>query len=523
MNRCFVSFVEVYLWYQILFSRQWLTPRCISCSLFYVPQENLLENLTKVNEDSHRRRHRGDKDKGKGPAAFLELDVDCTDPYGRYDIDADGKGSGPANADEFGPDDEDNPGKLPIRRATVFVATASPFSDQPTSVLSAAVSSSARIGRDGAQAITISRALDVAAAIPRGTRLDDLLELLFPAGTGALESASSSPDRRQEAEDILDVTISYLRRVHLFSFYNGCTSADNLGDVLGGKHPSSTIHLRLSGADEILKKAEEEAEAPFDEGKPETDPKGCTAEDGSASVTKDLLVRRLDESISKALEEMTSSVIAASSDDCPVDDKTNVLAKEIEAAEEAVTPTWINDHALVDEDGRARCSFHFCRKLFKDRKFLEKHLVKKHSEHLRAEKAKCHDGHMMKAWDAEEVRPVPPVLVDCGSRFGMVPSNVVGAEPVAEDPEPGLWAKEEERRAKIEEEQRQRRERRAAAAEADGDMDDGLGAGSKRPRGASGNFVDVDDMQDEKVELSFEAIEVPVPQPKKKKKKRKLL
>ena len=30
-------------------------------------------------------------------------------------------------------------------------------------------------------------------------------------------------------------------------------------------------------------------------------------------------------------------------------------------------------------------------------------------------------------------------------------------------------------------------------------------------------------MQDEKVELSFEAVEVPVPQPKKKKKKRKLL
>ena len=129
---------------------------------------------------------------------------------------------------------------------------------------------------------------------------------------------------------------------------------------------------------------------------------------------------------------------------------------------------------------------------------------------------------MMKAWDAEEVRSVPPVLVDCGSRFGMVPSHVVGAEPMAEDPEPGLWAKEEERRAKIEEEQRLRRERRAAAAEADGEMDDGLGAGSKRPREAA-NFVDVDDMQDEKVELSFEAVEVPVPQPKKKKKKRKLL
>ena len=391
------------------------------------------------------------------------------------------------------------------------------------SVLSAAVSSSSRIGKDGVHAITIARALDVAAAVPRGTRLDDLLELLFPAGTGALDSAVTNPSHQHEAEDILDVTIAYLRRVHLFSFYNGCTSADGLGNVLAGKHPAGTIHLRLSGADEILKKASEEAEGPPEDiqdtaGTPADETaEGDAAE--SSQAAKDLLVKRLDESVSRALEEVTSSVIAASSDDCPVDEKTNAVAKEIEAAEEAVTPTWIDNHSLVDSDGKARCSFHFCRKLFKDRKFLEKHLLKKHSEHLRAEQAKCHDAHMMKYWDAEEERPVPPLLVDCGTRFGLVPSAVHGADrPMVDDPEPQLWAKEEERREKIEEEQRKQRERRAAAAGDDG-MDGGMGAGMKRPR----DFVDPDEMVDEKVELSFDAVDVPVPKPKKKKKKKRSL
>ncbi len=40
---------------------------------------------------------------------------------------------------------------------------------------------------------------------------------------------------------------------------------------------------------------------------------------------------------------------------------------------------------VLDEDGRVRCSLHFCHKLFKDRAFLLKHLLKKQSNQLRAE------------------------------------------------------------------------------------------------------------------------------------------
>ena len=40
--------------------------------------------------------------------------------------------------------------------------------------------------------------------------------------------------RRQRTEDMLDVSIAYLRRVHLFTFYNGCHSLDNVRSIIAG-------------------------------------------------------------------------------------------------------------------------------------------------------------------------------------------------------------------------------------------------------------------------------------------------
>lgn len=169
----------------------------------------------------------------------------------------------------------------------------------------------------------------------------------------------------------------------------------------------------------------------------------------------------------------------------------------------------------------ARCSFHWCKKLFKDKAFLQKHLLKKHSDHLRAECAKCHDQSMMIAWDNDENRPVPPILVDCGAKFGNVPSAVVGSHtPMANDPEPQLWKEEEERMAE-EERRRQEQEEEERLAEeerrrAEQRRQEAM-AGEKR----KGNYVDVDDMVEEKVELKLDDVAV-VP-PAKKKKKKKLL
>jgi hypothetical protein len=232
-----------------------------------------------------------------------------------------------------------------------------------------------------------------------------------------------------------------------------------------------------------------------------------------------MLVTRLNDSIAKALKRVES--LAGQGPSCLIDPETDAAARDIDSTEQTARDEWIENHGILDEDGRARCSFHNCRKLFKDRAFLHKHLLKKHSDQLRAECAKCHDGPMMAAWDNDERRPVPPVLIDCGSKFGLVPTPVVGSDrPMATDPEPELWKAEQERLA---EEERRYREREEAARAAEEERERrrkemaNANAGEKR----KSNFVDPDDMVEEKVELSFENVEVVAPPPKKKKKKKK--
>lgn len=413
------------------------------------------------------------------------LDIECSDPYGRMEYDADGKGGAPADGLA-----------IPERKATVRVQRYQAPS-HPCAVLSAALSSKSRIARDKKAAILMARALDVNKQIPTECRLDELLESLTD----------------QPEEDVLDVAIAYLRRVHLFSFYNGCSMADGLAEVWTGKHASSTIHLRLQNADDLLAEtapppAMEMAEEPKTEKGGDDKDKANEQDDSAAHEPpppppKDLLVQRLDDSIAKALEDCNDWINAGG--DLVVDAETDAAALAIVEAEQALVDTWMQNHALLDDDQRARCSFHFCHKLFKDSSFLYKHLLKKHGEFLLAEQAKCHDEAMMQAWDAEEHRPVPEILMDCGANFGLVAVAVFGREPDCVDPEPGLWQKEEERRQR-EADQRQRRDELRQQA---------------RKESAQA-FVDVDDMKEEKVELSFENVAVPVLN-KKKKKKRKLL
>ena len=434
---------------------------------------------------------RKEKDREGKHRAIIPLDVECSDSYGRLDVDADGKGGAP----------EDGVG-VPPRKSTVWVNTQ--YKPPAVQVLSAAISSKERLGRDKEAAIMMARALDVAKDIPSDKRLDEVLDTLFGANRNSEEADDASL-----IEDTLDVAVAYLRRVHLFSFYNGSTFASSVADLLSGKHAAGTIHLRLKNADEIL------AEDIVDH-------------TSNSPAPKDLLVSRLDASIEEALEKCNQWINAGGA--TLVSEREDQEAAELEQAEDEWKATWLENHAIIDDDGRARCSFHFCHKLFKDTTFLRKHLQKKHKEFLRAEQAQLHDEYMMKAWDGEDKRPVPAVLVDCGANFDLVPSPVVGAEPMAVDPEPELWRKEEERRKLEEELQQQRQEQRRQNREHRPDHHHNQ---SQQPGGEERrntprerpvkNFVDVDDMKEEKVEMAFDNIDVPVQPPKKKKKKKRLL
>ena len=446
----------------------------------------------------------------------LELVVECSDAYGRLEVDADGKGGEPEER-----------GGVPPRKASVWISTRSLTPN--VQVLSAALSSTKRIQDDQIAALNLAKAYDNRRDVPPECRLETLLPKAVP---NIVEDGDSSPSP-QAVEDALDVTIAYLRRVHTFSYYNGCQSAPRVAEVFNGNHAVSTIHLRLAGADEMLLPEPIKGAAP------------ATMEtENNASPKVDLLVKRLNDSIERALKEsegwITTPASTETPDDLPatciiINKEVDGQAKDIKYQETQVEGGWMEDHALIDEDGRARCAFHFCRKLFKDSSFLKKHLIKKHSEFLRAEIAKCHDSYMMASWDGQSQRPVPPILVDCGHRFGLKPSPVLGAaEPLAADPEPELWKREEERREMEEKEAEARRERYNNSQNyhnnnnnnsnimndgpsLDAALSDGRGQGRKT------NFEDVDDMKVEKVEIAFDKIEIPVQPPKKKKKKKRLL
>ena len=418
------------------------------------PSESAIDHVLHQLDRTH-----GSNVPRKDGDLFFYADVDCSDPYGRLEYDTDGKGGAPPDGLA-----------VPPSKATIRLCKykASEYCNKAV-LLSSVLSSPTRLARDKGSAILLARALDVAKQIPTECRLDEVLEHVNQSSTGPT-------DGTEDDANILDLAIAYLRRVHLFSFYT-CTRADSFASVLAGEQAASNIHLRIKDAEAI---------------------------DGS----DDLLVKRFDEKISKALEEDCNAWINSGA--FVVDDQVDQDAATIAQQEQDAIGRWMEDHSILDEDNRARCSFHFCHKLFKDPTFLHKHLLKKHGEYLVGEQAKCHDAYMMKAWDAQEDRNVPDILVDCGNKFGLVPTPVFGREPDCVDPEPERWRAAEERRIRAEEDRQRRREENRNAT-----------TSGVNPQKRSAAFVDVDDMKEEKIELSFDNI--PDPVKKKKKKKRKLL
>lgn len=442
---------------------------------------------------------------------ILELEIECSDPYGRTELDGDGRGGLLKETKEAGMNEAAS--IVPIRHVLVFVSSYSAAQTQSLAVLSASISSKSRYSDDRKAAVDIAKRLDIARDIPVHSRLssvlnklfgNDILKMLQP---GDIESYS---DIIQIEQDVLDVTIAYLRRVHLFSFYNGCIASESIGSTLSGTHPTSTVHLRLHDADFILQKAREDNAEMYGDLAADNIVKSVPSD---ANEPKDMLVMRLDASIAKAIDVFSSVDESGFTNPFVVNEIIDPLASEIESMEEKKKTSWLQDHSLIDEDQRARCSFHFCRKLFKDAAFLTKHLLKKHGEHLRAEIAKCHDQYMMGWWEEDHQRPAPPVLVDCGPKFGLIECNLQEEkEPFVVDPEPELWLKEQERKRKKEEDENKYH----ASKEEKYDHSSSNIEESFR----NDNFDDVDNMKDERIELHFEHIQ---PSKKSKKKKKKLL
>ena len=249
---------------------------------------------------------------------------------------------------------------------------------------------------------------------------------------------------------------------------------------------------------------------------------------GGQNLSIELLSEYLNEITSNASSINAAANAGISHSTTEEGDQDDVL-QEMLAKEDMVKQTWISEHTILADNGqgRARCAFRYCAKLFKSAGFLEKHLLKKHASELKLEQLKVHDAYIMRGWEQDPIRScLPKMCMDCGYDIGFREVPVVGVVPpttedgdldndqeqtdkvmlTCHDPEPELakqYAADQERRM-------------AKRRNKGGNYNNHSG------HGGGAVIVDVDDMVEEKVELKFKVGDGSFPVKKKKRKKKSL-
>lgn len=297
-------------------------------------------------------------------------------------------------------------------------------------------------------ALTLSGMMDVNEAAEIKQKLTTLSIMISRALDTETKLATNNSGIDALVDPDLEVVAAYLRRVHYFDVASA--KQLNLSDIIGG---AALPEMKIGGQ-------------------------------SGMDVAK----------LSAFLDHITGTEASMSKNLS----KTDEVIQEMHSKEEMVKQTWVSDHCVLTEDGRARCAFRYCTKLFKSASFLEKHLFKKHFDEMKREQLKMHDNYIMKQWELDSDRKCLPLLcIDCGLDFGMREVVVKGSAPSVQcvDPEPELMlARGEQERQNVERLKQQELSR-----------------------------VDVDDMVEEKVKLKFDKLaEDSFPIKKKKKKKRKI-
>jgi hypothetical protein len=234
-------------------------------------------------------------------------------------------------------------------------------------------------------------------------------------------AAKYSTDRQK-----LDVTIAYLRRVHHYIYYAGVQCLD-MGDIMHA-HPALFCRPEPSTRDLEEEKARQEAAAAATStaeaaaegsaGKEEGAAKDAAAPsdengDKEAPAASALLptpppkaiggwAAQLDEKVKAYLEELEPEAVAAKRA------KDKALVDEIEAREEtALDSTYANYGEKAGDDGKHRCRL--CTKLFKAMDFVKKHIRNKHPELVVDKIAEVGETYMWEQYREDEQRPMPPI------------------------------------------------------------------------------------------------------------------
>ncbi|KAE8901172.1 hypothetical protein PF005_g17915 [Phytophthora fragariae] len=251
--------------------------------------------------------------------------------------------------------------------------------------------------------------------------LDDRLfhgaeEKLARFGIEALLVSEEVAQNYSTDKQKLDVVVAYLRRVHHYIYYAGVQCLD-MGDIMHA-HPALFCRPPPSARDIEEEKARQDAatdtskpeeDAPTEENKDDAANTEAgdkeTTNAGTAGETAKAIggwAAALDEKVQTYLKELAPEVVEAKRA------KDRALVDEIETREEAaLESTYSNYGEKASDDGKHRCRL--CTKLFKAMDFVKKHIRNKHPELVVDKIAEVGESYMWEQYREDEQHPMPPL------------------------------------------------------------------------------------------------------------------
>jgi len=202
-----------------------------------------------------------------------------------------------------------------------------------------ATANAERMKKDSEQALLLAKLMDKEKDIS-STALESLLEA------------------RSTVKERLDLTVAYLRRVHLFCYYcgEGFADLDMMRDRCG------TLHIRGPGA-----------------------------EDEEADEQQQEWLDSLDKRNKLRLE-----------------DPPNFDVPSCEQLKEKAVEKFLAENTKQEGDDKFRCGMSYCAKLFCGKEFVTKHLSFKHADELELEKEKAELNAILQNFKEDPPRPKAP-------------------------------------------------------------------------------------------------------------------
>ena len=291
-------------------------------------------------------------------------------------------------------------------------------SNRQRNVIKAFYSHVERVRMDTIKAKELADLLDELKGVPEATRLNTILD------------ENHYPDIAEafvKVTDKLDLIIAYLRRVHFVSFYSAKRYMDEAHmmtltpsvfyrkSVPRESTSTSTTTANEPEVDDDTEKTDKKRKREDDEEDGEEIEEGEEKEDGKKEENekKRFIDHRIEQMITD-LKKLTDrkKALAESPELERTKDESDPI--ELDTKLEKVYNDLAHKSCTVEKDGRARCLYKLCNKLFKSMEFLTKHLKSKHEYFGYAKLVSEAEPYMRAKYDAEDInwRPLPLVEVD---------------------------------------------------------------------------------------------------------------